>query len=272
MKCVSVCILAAAAAMLCAGVARAQSASPNLVLDPAKPSGPAPARPATFAPSSAVSSKRLTPEQRDEWRFLKDAAAASRLEAEASRMALTKSNDSAVRSLAATLVNHNGTAGPVLQHMLHVRSMAPPMLSNDQRKTLNRLSKLQGLKFDRAYMEEVALKNQQEGVQSFQKASAIAGDPALKAWIDRTLPTLRYQLATAERVMASNARLGKVGASSSAAEQGTSSRVGSRGGPTAHSSGPAPASGGSLGAGNPGNMQLGPTRPIAARPIESSNR
>ena len=44
--------------------------------------------------------------------------------------------------------------------MLHGRGMAPPMLGNDQRKTLNRLVKRSGKKFDREYMEQVALKHQ----------------------------------------------------------------------------------------------------------------
>ena len=39
--------------------------------------------------------------------------------------------------------------------MLRTRGMAPPMLSNEQRKALNRLAKVQGTKFDREWMEAV---------------------------------------------------------------------------------------------------------------------
>jgi hypothetical protein len=78
--------------------------------------------------------------------------------------------------------------------------MAAPMLANDQRKTLNRLSKLQGGKFDREFVRAVALKHQQLDVVGFERASLVTRDPQLKAWIDRTLPAMRYHLATGERL------------------------------------------------------------------------
>ena len=114
-------------------------------------------------------------------------------------MALGKSNDAGVRSFAATLINHHAAAATTLQHMLHVRAMAAPMLDNAQRKTLNRLAKLHGRKFDREFMDEVALKYQLQDVEQYEKAGLTIKDPALTAWIASTLPTLRYHLAIAER-------------------------------------------------------------------------
>jgi predicted outer membrane protein len=258
MKYKGVLFLAGTAALLWAVAARAEreteprGASPNLLLGPSKPATAAP-RPAMFAAASAATFKRLEPEQREEWRFLKDAAAGSRFEAEASRLALVKSNDAAVRAFAATLANHHSEAGQVLQHMLHVRSMAPPMLSNDQRKALNRLAKLQGVKFDREYMEEVGARHQQEDVLVFQRASTAVRDPSLKDWIDRTLPTMRFHLATAERVMAHDARLAKPGSVAARAPRTV----------------PAPQL---IAAPADGNLQLGPAQPVAVRSSGSSNR
>jgi predicted outer membrane protein len=166
-------------------------------------------RPAMFAPAAAVNAKRMTAEQRDERRFLKDAAASSRFEAEASRMALGKSNDPGVRSFAATLINYHASASNELLHMLHGRGMAAPMLANQQRKVLNRLARLHGSKFDREFLKEVALKNQQEDVQAYEKASFFAREPRLKGWIDRALPTLRYHLTTAERIAPADVKLAR---------------------------------------------------------------
>jgi putative membrane protein len=205
MKRVSICVLAAVAAVLWASAARAQR-------EPGKPGGNGASnspRPAGFAAASVASFKRLTPEQREEWRFLKEAAAASRFQAEASRLALAKSNNAEVRGLATTLIEHHASAGPALQHMLHVRSMAPPMLSNEQRKTLNHLTKIQGAKFDREYLDQVGRRTQIEAVQTYEKASLVAGDPVLKAWIDSSLPTLRDHATAAERLSAGGARLAK---------------------------------------------------------------
>src|SRR5688572_2936431 len=201
MKYVRVCVLAAAAAVLWAGAAQAGNE--------AKSQAP---RPVFFAAAAAVNLKPMAAEQREERRFLKDAAATSRFQSEAARLALGKSNDAGVRSFAATLINHHAAVTTTLQHMLHMRGMAPPMLDNEQRKTLNRLAKIHGNKFDREFMEEVGLKNQQLDVELYEKASLVVKDPALKAWIDRTVPTARYHLATAQRATPAEVRLAKAAA------------------------------------------------------------
>jgi putative membrane protein len=192
--------MAVAAAILAGGGVRAET----------QPGPPKPriANPAMFAPAAAASSKRMTDQQREEWRFLKEAAAAGRFEIEASRLAVAKSSNAGIRSFAATLIKHHTSVSNELVHMLHVRGMAPPMLANDQRKTLNRLAKLQGKKFDREFMDEVGLKRQQEDVQLFERARVAAGDPQLKAWIERMLPTLRNNMTAAERLAPSPVRSG----------------------------------------------------------------
>ncbi|MGZ5194984.1 MAG: DUF4142 domain-containing protein [Ramlibacter sp.] len=224
---------------------------------------------AVFAPAAAANARRMTPQQRDEWRFLKDAAATSRFESEAARMALARSSDPGVRSFAATLINYHSMVGHELVYMLHVRGMAPPMLANDQRKTLNRLGKLQGGKFDREFVAEVGLRYQQEDVQYFQKARLVAGEPALKAWIDRNLPTLRYHLATAERLAPADLRFAKLAspaklvASHDAARASMATRA--MGAPPA----PESMTGGFL---QLGSVPTSGISPLAARPIESSIR
>jgi predicted outer membrane protein len=239
MNCTSFCVLASASAFMMAGAVRAETvaeyANPSPMSAPIRTLGagnePAKAKPrpavraAMFAPAAAANAKRLTGEQREERRFLKEAAANSRFEAEASRMALGKSNDPGVRSFAATLINYQASANNELLHMLHGRGMAAPMLANDQRKVLNRLAKLHGSRFDREFLREVALKNQQEDVQAYEKASFVARDPRLKAWIDRTLPTLRYHLASAERIAPADVKLARGVAAHSAATNQLVSRA-----------------------------------------------
>jgi predicted outer membrane protein len=155
----------------CTGIATALCAAgagagvPDLV--PPAPAAAPVVRPGTFAAASAMFAKPLAPEQREERRFLKDAAAASRFEHDAARMALAKSSDSRVRSLAATLVNHHAGALDTVQRMLQARNMAPPMLANEQRRVLTHLAKTGGAKFDREWMEAVALRSQQDTIAVF---------------------------------------------------------------------------------------------------------
>jgi predicted outer membrane protein len=261
MKCISLGLIAATC-VVHAGTASASTGSGAQV-----------SRPPVFAAASARFAKRLTPEQREEWGFLKTTAAADRFERDAARMALAKSGDANVRSIAATLINQHASAQPALQRMLHTRNIAPPMLSNDQRKVLNRLAKLQGAKFDREWMESVGLRSQQDDVQAFEKAAGAVRDPQLRGWIARTLPTLRWQLASAERAVTGETKFAKLAPSlpqsaiksSAPAAAAAPANLATRymGAPAATSNP------GDLGE---GNMLLGPTRPVAIKLTESNTR
>ena len=65
---------------------------------------------------------------------------------------------------------------------------------------IDALGKLSGAQFDREFIHTVGLTDHQEDIKNFENASRSAQDPALKAWIDKTLPTLREHLATARRL------------------------------------------------------------------------
>jgi len=206
MKWVSVGVLGGAAAALWTVTALAQSEADNRTQRPARLMSapqpalqPGPQRPVMYAPSSALSARRLSAEQRDEWRFLKEAAAFNRFETESSRLAMAKAQSPAVKAFAESMVDQHAATSNMLQHMLHVRSITAPMLDNGQRKTLNRLSKLQGRKFDREYVEQVVM-SQQQSVAIYERGSITVREPALKGWIDHTLPTLQSQLASAEQI------------------------------------------------------------------------
>ena len=252
-------------AIACACGASASVESHGAAARPLVPGTPAatPAvRSGTFAAASAPYAHRLDPGQREEWRFLKDAAAAGRFEHDAAQLALAKSSDPALRSLAAALVNHQSGSLPALQQMLRARNMAAPMLSNEQRRRLNRLVKVRGTKFDREWMEWVALRSQQESVQGFERAAASARDPRLRAWIARTLPTLRYQLASAGRIVHGGTKFATLAPLLPATIKahvlpGASPALATR----AMGAGPTPpASGANPGNLGEGNMVLGPPR------------
>ena len=163
------------------------------------PEQPAP-RPATFAAASAATAVPFAPAVREERRFIKEAMASNRFEADASRLALARSTDPRVISFATALLKHHATAGNELIRLLHVRGMAPPMQDSGRRRTLNRLGKLSGAQFDHLYRDEIALRATREDVRSYERAALAAQDPALKAWIERALPAMRENLTAAERV------------------------------------------------------------------------
>ncbi|HEY0835814.1 MAG TPA: DUF4142 domain-containing protein [Azospirillum sp.] len=223
MRSVSWCVVAAMAGPLCSVGVQAETEAEYASPPPAGARSPAPRTTArhVFAPSAAASARRLAPHEREERRFLREAAAASRFQAEAARLVLAKSMDPGVRSLAATLGGHHSASGDDLLRMLHRRGMAAPMLENSQRRTLSRLVRLQGAKLDRTYVAEVAVLAQQETVAAYEKAGTAVQDPALRQWLAQGVPALRYHLASAERL----AGVGAARASGHSAAPRTRQRV-----------------------------------------------
>jgi putative membrane protein len=158
---------------------------------------PAP-RPPTFAAGSVPGATPMTLDAREERVFLRNAAAQSKFELDASRLAFAKAGNGPVRALAASLINHNNTISLELAHMLSSRGMAMPMISNEHRKTLNQLARASGSRFDAIYMQQVGLA--QAGVaRDYEKASASIREPQLNAWIVKTLGTTRFHQNMAER-------------------------------------------------------------------------
>src|SRR5437868_6225743 len=97
----SICALATAIAAMGAWAQPAAVDLPALLMVPAPsfklPEEPHAAaarthggRPAMFAPGAVAGATRLTPEVREQRRFIRDAAAESRFELEASKLAMTK--------------------------------------------------------------------------------------------------------------------------------------------------------------------------------------
>lgn len=152
-----------------------------------------------YAPEAARSAGRLSREQREERAFLRHAAAQVRFEAEAARLALVRSQNASVRAWADDLLRHHQPAEAELMHLLHGRAMALPMLENDQRKQLARLARLQAGKFDREFMESVALR-QRARLQGLERAQLAQADPAVRGWTERQLGPVRERMAVAERM------------------------------------------------------------------------
>ncbi|WP_167772537.1 DUF4142 domain-containing protein [Ramlibacter henchirensis] len=159
-----------------------------------------------YAADSARTATRLPPEERHARDFLRAAALHARFEVDASRLALARAENPGVRGFASDLLLYHEAADAELLHLLAARGMAPPMMENKQRKTLNRLAKLTGAKFDREFVAGVGRDRQREDVQRFEKAALGVADPVLRDWIDRQLPSLREQHSSATRLASGEPR------------------------------------------------------------------
>jgi putative membrane protein len=76
---------------------------------------------------------------------------------------------------------------------------APKEMTRKEQELYDRLSKLRGAEFDRAYIDAM-VKDHKEDVAHFEAMSRDGSDPDLKAWASKTLPTLKEHLKLAEDI------------------------------------------------------------------------
>ena len=156
---------------------------------------------AQLSPGHGAETRPLNAAQRLERHFLQQVAGDLRLQAEASQLALARTNNAAVKELAKLVLARQKTAQPELLRLLQSRGMAMPLTGNESNKLLKHLSKVNGAQFDRLYVEEVVLRTYQADVASFEKLAAQAEDSVLKAWVERQLPVLRVHLDKAGKAL-----------------------------------------------------------------------
>jgi putative membrane protein len=159
------------------------------------------ATPGSHAEAAGAEAKRLPAAQRLERRFLQITAANLSFQAEASRLALTRSGNPAVKDLANTLMARQQKSHPELLRLLDARGMALPIPTHGHGKVLKKLAKLSGEKFDRFYVDEVVTTSSKEDIANCEKMATQAEDPVLRAWVERQLPVLRFQVAKAGRAL-----------------------------------------------------------------------
>jgi putative membrane protein len=75
----------------------------------------------------------------------------------------------------------------------------PTAADSEQKALADKLSKLSGPEFDKAYMKDM-VKDHEKDVAAFEKAAKSEGEPAVKTFAEKTLPTLQDHLKMAKDV------------------------------------------------------------------------
>jgi len=175
--------------------APATQGSDNAATAPAKGTA-APGTPASAAPKSTDNK----PAHADS-SFMDDAAHAGHYEVEAAKMALQKGQSDAVKSFAQRMVDDHTAAAQQLESLASAKNhKLPDGPSMVQKGKLKLLSTHDGVKFDQNYIDSLGPKAHRDTIKLFEKASTNAKDPDVKAFADKTLPTLREHLAMAEKI------------------------------------------------------------------------
>ena len=184
--------------------------------------------PATAAAGGQSTAARPTgkPISASDVDFVATAASSNALEVEASKLALERSKNGAVRKFAQHMVDDHAKVGEELRALpvaASVGNFAALLLKHKDQ--LSKLRELQGAAFDKAYATQIGVAAHQETVGLFEKAADTASDSQTKAFAQAKLPALREHLQMAQ-TMAQQVGSGAPGAK--AATQGDTAAVGTK--------------------------------------------
>ena len=121
-------------------------------------------------------------------------------EVELGRLAQQKASSNEVKEFGNRMVEDHSSANDRLQAIARENGFDLPSGMGEKHKaTINRLEKLSGAQFDRAYMQEM-VKEHRHDIDHFQKGASQLQHPDLKAFASNTLAALQDHLNHAERI------------------------------------------------------------------------
>jgi putative membrane protein len=130
----------------------------------------------------------------DDKKFLKDAALGGITEVELGNLAAQKASNKEVKQFAQKMVDDHSKANDLLKQVAARDSIEiPAELDSKHKSRIDKLSKLSGEQFDKAYVKD-QLKDHQNDVRDFSDEAQNGSDPNVKAFASNTLPVLQEHL------------------------------------------------------------------------------
>ena len=154
------------------------------------------------AQSSAKSSKSSSSGQLDaaDKKFVMEAAEGGMAEVELGKLATQNAQSDQVKQFGQRMVDDHTKANDELKKVAEQKGITlPTQISAKDQALKDKLSKLKGEQFDRAYMQDM-VKDHKKDVAEFKKASTTAKDSDVKNFASKTLPTLEDHLKQAQQV------------------------------------------------------------------------
>jgi putative membrane protein len=187
-------------------LAGALSAAPALAQSTPDQTKPQPKPKSTASPTKksadqkpAGTSGTLAPADHN---FANEAAVGSMAEVELGNLAKEKASSADVKSFGDRMVTDHSKANDELKSWAQQKNVTlPSELDAKHKATVDRLAKLSGDAFDKAYMKEMVADHNHD-VAAFKRESTAAKDPDLKAWAGKTLPTLEDHMKLAKETNA----------------------------------------------------------------------
>jgi putative membrane protein len=136
--------------------------------------------------------------QVDDKKFAKDAAMGGLYEVQLGKVAAEKGGSDGVKKFGRKMVDDHSKANDQLKEILTKESLdVPTSLDSKHQSRLDKISKLSGPAFDKAYIKD-QLKDHEKDVSDFQAEAQNGHDPNIKQFATATLPTLQEHLSSAK--------------------------------------------------------------------------
>ena len=135
--------------------------------------------------------------------FVKEAATGGLMEVELGRLATEKAASPEVKQFGQRMVDDHGKVNQQLTTLAQQKNVqVPTEVTGKAKADYDRLSKLSGEQFDRAYMQ-LMVRDHRKDVADFRKQSTGAKDAEVKSFASQTLPTLEDHLKMAQQTQTS---------------------------------------------------------------------
>ena len=133
-----------------------------------------------------------------DYKFAIAATRANNSEVELGQLAAQKATDPAVRQFAERMVRDHSQASQQLNQILSQKGVTVPTeTSSSEQREVDRLQKLSGADFDKAYIDHM-IRDHKKDVKEFEHASQKAEDNDIKTFAANTLPVLQDHLKMAQ--------------------------------------------------------------------------
>jgi len=130
--------------------------------------------------------------------FVTKAAHGGLAEVKLGTLATQKAANADVKAFGQQMVDDHSKANDELKQLASSKGITLPTdIDAKDQATYDRLSKLSGAEFDRAYMQHMVADHRTD-VAEFRHESQSGADSDVKAWAAKTLPTLEHHLQMAE--------------------------------------------------------------------------
>ncbi|CAN5623737.1 hypothetical protein BH10ACI3_BH10ACI3_16410 [soil metagenome] len=133
--------------------------------------------------------------------FLKSAAQGGQAEVELGKLVATKAASPEVKKFGQMMIADHTKANTELKALAAKKSVAIPADLGSHQSTIDRLGKLSGADFDKAYVDDM-VSDHEGDVAEFERQAANSPDADVKAFAAKTLPVLKKHLEAIKAIQA----------------------------------------------------------------------